>query len=142
MASAQVIKITTSDGQNFELEPKICNPSKKLSSAISSNKFIITLENTPSSVFERILAYLLYHAEKKDTQEWDDQYIKKFTGTELVNLIWSANYLEIPSLLKLSRERMIHIIENNDVNTMRNILNEKADFTKEEEDVISKTLNW
>jgi len=142
MASTRVIKVTTQDDRKFDLEHNICKQSRRLNSIFAQNKKEIKLDDISSSTFERIIAYLVYHTESDDTVSWDDQFIRKFTGIELVNLIWAANYLVIPTLLDLGKKRMIDVIDNNDVPTMRNILNVKADFTAEEEGIISQAMNW
>ncbi len=60
----------------------------------------------------------------------------------VIDLIWSANHLEIESLLNLGTERLKETIDNNDVKQIRNVLSIKSDFTKDEEDIVSYNFKW
>jgi hypothetical protein len=145
MIDNKKIKIISKDGRTFELTYSICKLSSVLLSAFNNNSDLIPeveLDNISSSILERVVAYMVYHNEIKDTEAWDNQFIDKFTGDELVDLIWSANYLKMNDLLLLGSKKLTDTINNNDPKEIRNILNIKSDFTKDEEEIIASKFEW
>lgn len=139
------VVIISKDGNSFELDNDIAKRCKLLEDEInkSTNKQIeIQLPNIYSSVLERIVSYLIYHKEVPENEAWDLQFIKKFTGDELIDLVWSANYLKINELLILAKNRLIDVFDNNNIRKVRDILSIQPNFTIDEEESVKSQFNW
>lgn len=139
------VVIISKDGNSFELDNDIAKRCKLLEDEInkSTNKQIeIQLPNIYSSVLERIVSYLIYHKEVPENEAWDLQFIKKFTGDELIDLVWSANYLKINELLVLAKNRLIDVFDNNNIRKVRDILSIQPNFTIDEEESVKSQFNW
>lgn len=139
------VVIISKDGNSFELDNDIAKRCKLLEDEInkSTNKQIeIQLPNIYSSVLERIVSYLIYHKEVPENEAWDLQFIKKFTGDELIDLVWSANYLKINELLILAKNRLIDVFDNNNIRKVRDILSIQPNFTIDEEETVKSQFNW
>ena len=140
------IIIVSKDGSSFELDYDTAKKSKMLESEMNkeSNGVPIEVEliNIHSPVLERIVSYLVYHREVPDAKTWDLQFIKKFTGDELIDLIWSANFLQINDLLELAKNRLHDVFNNNSIGKVRDILSIQPNFTKDEDEQIKNQFVW
>ena len=140
------IIIISKDGTSFELDYAMAKQSQVLLLEMEKNINLepvrFELGNINSSILERIVSYLVYHKEIEDTEKWDYNFINKFTGYELIDLIWSANYLKINDLLEIGKNRLLNVFDNNDTDKVRKILNIPPDFTEEEDDNILKKFKW
>ncbi len=142
MATLDKIRIVSKDNIIFDLDFEIAKQSELLKIEMENKNIQVELSNITSSVLEKIVAYMVYHKEVEDTKSWDKQFINKFTGNELIDLLWTADHLKIQSLLQLGKEHLITIIEVNDVSDIRDILNIKKDFNIDEEKNIQKDYEW
>jgi len=143
MNSKKII-IISKDGTPFELDYGIAKQSKILLSIMDKNNdqepIKFELRNINSSVLERIVSYLVYHNEINDTKQWDNNFINKFTGYELIDLIWSANYLKIDDLKNLGKNKFLEVFKYEDVSDIRKMLGVKSDLTKEEEEIAKNKI--
>jgi hypothetical protein len=135
------IIIVSKEGQTFELKYNVCMQSKKIIMDFKQNT-TIRLNNITTNILERIVFYMIYHSEVLDTNLWDLKFIKNFTGIELIDLIWSSNYLEMDDLCDLGTTYLMNTIDNNDPINIKNILNMKCDFTEEEKNIVNIKCNW
>ena len=140
------IIIISKDGSSFELDYDLAKRSRLLESEMSRDTYSkpmeIELANIHSAVLERIVSYLVYHKEVPETSAWDNQFIKKFTGDELIDLVWSANYLKIDDLLALAKSRLIDVFENNNIRKVRDMLSIQANLTVDEDESIRREFIW
>ena len=136
------IKIISRDNVSFDLDLKIIKKSEFLVDKIELGENVVNLTNIDSCIIEKIVAYLVYHSEIEDTKKWDIQFIKKFNGDELIDLLWVSNYLKIEDLTSLGRKFLISTIENNNIASIRKKLHIKSDFTEEEEQKIYADFIW
>jgi hypothetical protein len=140
------IIIVSKDGSSFELDYELAKRSRLLESEMSRDTYNkpmeIELANIHSAVLERIVSYLVYHKEVLETSAWDNQFIKKFTGDELIDLVWSANYLKIDDLLALAKNRLIDVFENNNIRKARDMLSIQSNLTVDEDESIRNEFIW
>lgn len=140
------IIIISKDGNSFELDYELAKRSRLLEAEMSKDTYNkpmeIELSNIHSAVLERIVSYLVYHKEVHETSAWDSQFIKKFTGDELIDLVWSANYLKIDDLLVLAKSRLIDVFENNNIRKARDMLSIQSNLTVDEDESIRNEFIW
>ena len=140
------IIIVSKDGNPFELDYGIAKQSRLLLVEMDKENYTtpakIELVNIHSSILERIVSYLVYHKEVDDTLNWDIKFIENFTGNELIDLIWSANYLKVDDLYNLGKTRLLNVFDNNEISQVRSILSIQPDFTKDEEKIVKSNFYW
>ena len=125
------VQLKSSDNKIFEVPVDILKKAKLISESLdeaSEGKEIIFLREVDSFCLEKIIEYLKHYKyfdpkeipkpfpERTDdaflrgilNDDWTFDFIKQFTLEELVNLVNSANYLQIGGLVDIIAARMGH----------------------------------
>lgn len=134
--------IKTSDNIIFNIDFKIIKQSEFFLEKIEIGENKIKLLKINSHTMEKIMSFLVYHSEIENTDQWDKQFIEKFSGDELIDILWASNFLKINDLVKLGKTYLLSLMENDNINEIRNKLNVKSNLTEDDENEINNNLNW
>ena len=155
------VQLKSSDNKIFEVPVDILKKAKLISESLdeaSEGKEIIFLREVDSFCLEKIIKYLEHYKdfdpkeipkpfpERTDdaflrgilNDDWTFDFIKQFTLEELVNLVNSANYLQIGGLVDIISARMGHEMCNCEMEEARKKFGIECDMTEEEIDEIDK----
>ena len=149
------VQLKSSDNKIFEVPVDILKKAKLISESLdeaSEGKEIIFLREVDSFYLEKIIKYLEHYKdfdpkeipkpfpERTDdaflrgilNDDWTFDFIKQFTLEELVNLVNSANYLQIGGLVDIIAARMGHEMCNCEIEEGRKKFGIECDMTEEE----------
>ena len=155
------VQLKSSDNKIFEVPVDILKKAKLISESLdeaSEEKETIFLREVGSFSLEKIIQYLEHYKdfdpkeipkpfpERTDdaflrgilNDDWTFDFIKQFTLEELVNLVNSANYLQIGGLVDIIAARMGQEICNCELEEARKKFGIECDMTEEEIDEIDK----
>ncbi|KAL5577680.1 hypothetical protein UlMin_019379 [Ulmus minor] len=125
----------------------------------------IPLPNVTSKILSKVIEYCKKHVETPKLDEhattiddelkaWDADFVKVDQATlfDLILRLWvnlclcvvllAANYLNIKSLMDLTCQTMVDMIEGKTPEEIRKTFNIKNDFTPEEEDEVCRENQW
>ncbi|GMR59680.1 hypothetical protein PMAYCL1PPCAC_29875, partial [Pristionchus mayeri] len=155
-----LVSLLSSDGHQFLIESTDIRRSGTISRIIEvfttdenedddilvSNQ--IPLSNVSSTVLEKVLQWCSHHANCEDRRteieeisEWNRRYLE-MENEHLVDLILSANYLDIQQLLELCCMHIGRIIKGKSADEIRRAFQIENDLTPEEEEQIVKETAW
>ncbi|KAH7511855.1 SKP1-like protein 1A [Ziziphus jujuba] len=151
MASKK-ITLKSSEGEAFEVEEAVAVQSETIKHMIEDDCVDngIPLPNMSSKILAMVIEYCNKHkdvaansnnGEDQDLKAWDTDFAKVDQAT-LVDLILSANYLNIKSLLDLTCQAVADMIKGKSPEEIRMTFNIKNDFTPEEEEAIRNENRW
>ena len=155
------VQLKSSDNKIFEVPVDILQKAKLFSDLLDEaceEKEIIFLREVVSFNLEKIILYLEHYKdfepkeipkpfpERTDdaflrgilNDDWTFDFIKQFTLEELVNLVNSANYLQIGGLVDIIAARMGQEMCNCELEEARKKFGIECDMTEEEIDEIDK----
>jgi S-phase kinase-associated protein 1 len=141
--------LISSDGGRFNIDKKSAEKSGLLKGLIVDFKVDaeIPLQDVSGDILEKIVEYLVYYKDKKPkeiprplqnpnllevTDKWDVDFIYGITLPQTVEMINSANFMDIRSLLDLACARIACIMLEKPVDEARRILGIECDMTDEE----------
>lgn len=160
--SKQTIKVQSSDGDVFDVEPEVIKLSNTINTMLQDlgmdpeeQSEAIPLQNVNAAILKKVIQWCQYHkddpppAEDDDNKEkrtddissWDAEFLKVDQGT-LFELILAANYLDIKGLLDVTCKTVANMIKGKTPDEIRRTFNIKNDFTPEEEEQIRKENAW
>jgi len=164
--SKQMIKVESSDHEQFEVEREVIKLSTTINTMLqdlgmdssdASEEMTdpIPLQNVNAAILKKVIAWCQYHkndvfsTEDSDNKEkrtddipsWDVEFLKVDQGT-LFELILAANYLDIKGLLDVTCKTVANMIKGKTPEEIRRTFNIKNDFTPEEEEQIRKENAW
>ena len=152
------IKLTASDGTEFEVDRAVANMSTTVKNLLDDMDGVentpIPLPNASSKILPKVIDYCKYHlehdvtmttsTEEKQTNDiipWDQEFCKVDQET-LFGLIMAANYLDIKALLDLTCKTFANMIHGKTPEEIRKLFNIENDFTPEEEEQARKENEW
>ena len=158
---SEKVQLKTKDNKIFEVPVDILKKAKLISESLDEayeKKEVIFLREVDSFCLEKIIEYLKHYKyfdpkeipkpfpERTDdaflrgilNDDWTFDFIKQFTLEELVNLVNSANYLQIGGLVDIIAARMGQEICNCELEEARKKFGIECDMTEEEIDEIDK----
>lgn len=159
MAEKRIVKLTSSDEQEFEVTIEVAQTSVTIKNMLedmdSMATEVIPLPNVTGKILSKVIEYAKYHLEhptpvsedKKDEKRtddiipWDQEFCKVDQAT-LFELILAANYLDIKPLLDLTCKTVANMIKGKTPEEIRKTFNIKNDFTPEEEEQVRKENEW
>jgi S-phase kinase-associated protein 1 len=158
------ITLVTKDSIEHICEKRIYKHSKYLndlfdsSSQIDSDEDIkINLENIDNQTLTEIIKFLDYYHDKPFekipkplrsddlsvcVEDWYVEYLNNMGMEILFEVIKSANFLEIESLLDLTCAKVATMLKGKSVEEIRETFGIENDFTPEEEEEIKKENTW
>ncbi|KAJ3000666.1 hypothetical protein HDV02_004351 [Globomyces sp. JEL0801] len=144
-----MVKLTSSDGQEFNVEEDIITQSaliKNMLSDLDVGDTSIPLPNVTGHILTKGDAPPPQEEEMKakssdDIDEWDRNFITVDQGT-LFEIILAANYMDMQGLLDLGCKTVANMIKGKTVEEIRKTFNITNDFTPEEEEQIRKENEW
>ena len=149
------VQLKSSDNKIFEVPVDILKKAKLISESLdeaSEGKEIIFLREVDSFCLEKTIKYLEHYKdfdpkeipktfpERTDdaflrgilNDDWTFDFIKQFTLEELVNLVNSANYLQIEGLINIIAAKLAHEMCNCEIEEARKKFGIECDMTEEE----------
>ena len=158
---SEKVQLKTKDNKIFEVPVDILKKAKLISESLDEayeKKEVIFLREVDSVCLEKIIEYLKHYKyfdpkeipkpfpERTDdaflrgilNDDWTFDFIKQFTLEELVNLVNSANYLQIGGLVDIIAARMGQEMCNCELEEARKKFGIECDMTEEEIDEIDK----
>ncbi|KAK4058522.1 hypothetical protein OIO90_000684 [Microbotryomycetes sp. JL221] len=153
------VKLSTSDNEQFEVEPEVANRSvliKNMIEDLGETDQHIPLPNVSSNVLKKVLEWCEHHkndpepvAEDLDDtrrrtteiSDWDSKFIQ-VDQEMLFEIILAANYLDIKPLLDVGCKTVANMIKGKQPEEIRKLFNIVNDFTPEEEAQIKKENEW
>ncbi|KAG4102473.1 E3 ubiquitin ligase SCF complex, Skp subunit [Neocallimastix lanati (nom. inval.)] len=152
-----MVKLTSSDGQEFTISKEVAYQSVLLKNMIEdvldSEENPIPLPNVSGPILVKVIEYATHHKDdpvkppvegprtSEITDEWDKEFMNIDQGS-LYELILAANYLDIKDLLDLGCKTVANMIKGKKVEELRKLFNIQNDFTPEEEEQIKKENAW
>ena len=150
MEDERIRKIKSNDGKLFEIDEKCLELSKVLKGM--ANDFADVSEELPvnevdSKNLEKIINYLKHHKDEKPKEipkplpspdlkpllsQWDYDFITPLTLEECVDLVNSANFLDIEGLVNLTSAKLASEMLNCSIEEAREKFGIKCDMTVEE----------
>ena len=146
-SDGKVIRLRSSDGEEFEVEEAVANQSQTIRHMIEDDCADdgIPLPNVTAKILSKVIEYCKNHVESNsgddELKSWDAEFMK-VDLTVLYDLILAANYLDIGGLLHLTCQTVADMIKGKTPEEIRNLLNIKNDFTPEEEKEIRRENQW
>ncbi|BGP38685.1 hypothetical protein JCM10449v2_002620 [Rhodotorula kratochvilovae] len=165
-AAAAKVKLSTSDGEEFEVERDVANRSVLIKNMlegtprplhhVGESDQAIPLPNVSANVLKKVLEWCEHH--KKDPEpiaedlddnrrktteisDWDAKFIQ-VDQEMLFEIILAANYLDIKPLLDVGCKTVANMIKGKQPEEIRKLFNIVNDFTPEEEAQIKKENEW
>jgi hypothetical protein len=141
-------KIVLQDGVELYIEKEVIKNSPILAELFKDQftdqyKPFIVIPNLDIKIFAHIVSFIRHLViSVKDAEEFGARLVENMDYNTLIDIIHTAHFLEVELLVKISSYRLTYIIENNDVNNIRKILNINNDFTSEEELALEQDLAW
>jgi len=149
------VKLTSSDGQTFEVDEEVANESQTVKNMIedTGTEEVVPLPNVPGKILAKVIEYCKFHVEankkiddkpaktEDDIKTWDTEFVRVDQGT-LFDLILAANYLNIKGLLDLTCQTVANMIKGKTPEEIRKTFNIKNDFTPEEEEEVRRENQW
>ena len=152
---SEKVQLKTKDNKIFEVPVDILKKAKLISESLDEayeKKEVIFLREVDSFCLEKIIEYLKHYKyfdpkeipkpfpERTDdaflrgilNDDWTFDFIKQFTLEELVNLVNSANYLQIGGLVDIISARMGHEMCNCEIEEAEKKFGIECDLTEEE----------
>ncbi|ORY52280.1 E3 ubiquitin ligase SCF complex, Skp subunit [Rhizoclosmatium globosum] len=151
-----MVKITSSDNQEFNISKEIANQSVLIKNMLEdvgeADDQPIPLPNVSGAILQKVR----HHAQRRppaapeeetkpksseDIEERDKEFMNVDQGT-LFEIILAANYLDMKNLLDLGCKTVANMIKGKSVEEIRKTFNIVNDFTPEEEEQIRKENEW
>ncbi|KAL1561106.1 SKP1-like protein 1A [Salvia divinorum] len=158
--SGKKIILRSSDGEVFEVDEAVAVESQTIKHMIEDDCVdnVIPIPNVTGKILSKVIEYCKKHvdaaassastkAEDKvassddDLKAFDADFVKVDQAT-LFDLILSANYLNIKSLLDLTCQTVADMIKGKTPEEIRKTFNIKNDFTPEEEEEVRRENQW
>ncbi|KAJ0967013.1 hypothetical protein J5N97_023930 [Dioscorea zingiberensis] len=143
----KIIKIQSSDGQEFEVEQPAAEMSrliKQVLEAGDNSEDTIKVPEVKGEVLSKVLEYCKKHAESNNSKElkvWDKSFVDVNLPT-LYNLIAASDFLRVKDLQILTCSRVANIIKGKSVDDIRTTFNISNDLSPEEEADVRKENQW
>ena len=143
----KTIKVKSSDGKVIELSTKAASKSKLLSGVIQDypEDSEFPLNKINGETLEKVKEYLVHYQDSeprqiekplpKDFKDCVDEWDYKFIGddnTQILAIIFAANFMDIKPLLELAAAKVATLIRGTTTERIRKDF-EIKDFSKEEE---------
>jgi S-phase kinase-associated protein 1 len=142
--------LTSKEGKKFKVSKKAVLKSGLIRDILEdedeSNKEDIPLPNASSQALEKVIQYCEHYKDEdplplekplsKRIEELVCDFDRKFLIMDLdvlLDLIMTANYLNIPSLLELACGKVASLLKGKSIEQLREFLGIVNDFTPEEE---------
>ena len=147
MDDEKTIKVKSSDGKVIELSTKAASKSKLLSGVIQDypEDSEFPLNKINGATLEKVKEYLVHYQDSeprqiekplpKDFKDCVDEWDYKFIGddnTQILAIIFAANFMDIKPLLELAAAKVATLIRGTTTESIRKDF-EIKDFSKEEE---------
>ena len=161
---ADKILLVTNESGEYICEKNVYKYSNYLNNLVESSNEIsgeeemkIVLSSINNKTLEEIINFLKYYDTNPFKQipkplrsddlsacvdEWYVKYLENMELELLFEVIKSANFLEIESLLDITCAKVATMLKGKSVEEIRNIFGIENDFTPEEEEEIKKENNW
>ncbi|KAJ3294551.1 suppressor of kinetochore protein mutant [Rhizoclosmatium sp. JEL0117] len=154
-----MVKITSSDNQEFNISKEIANQSVLIKNMLEdvgeADDQPIPLPNVSGAILQKVIEYATMHKDdppaapeeetkpksSEDIEERDKEFMNVDQGT-LFEIILAANYLDMKNLLDLGCKTVANMIKGKSVEEIRKTFNIVNDFTPEEEEQIRKENEW
>jgi S-phase kinase-associated protein 1 len=157
-----IIRLVTSDGKSTVCDESIIHASGFLQNMVrdyqSSNQegpIDVSLPNTNSIILSKVAEFCQHHRndlpwtaetisklrQEATMEHWDEQFCKVDQKT-LFDLMISANFLNIPSLLEVTCKTVADMIRGKSPDEIRSTFNIEKDLTPEEEEAIRQENVW
>ncbi|CAG8722657.1 5258_t:CDS:2, partial [Acaulospora colombiana] len=149
MTEVKTVKLTSSEGTEFQVERNVAEKSvllKNMLEDVGESDMAVPLPNVTGPILIKVIEYCTHHRDdpvisqedenKKtsdDIDDWDEEFCKVDQGT-LFELILAANYLDIKPLLDLTCKTVANMIKKKSPEEIRRTFNIENDFTPEEEE--------
>ena len=97
----KIVSLESRDGRIFRVSEKIGKESALISMMLEfSEGGSIPIPNVNGNILEKVIRFITYYHEKKsEDKEWDKSFYSELTPSQLIEIILSANYLDIKKLL-------------------------------------------
>ncbi|XP_022093132.1 S-phase kinase-associated protein 1-like isoform X2 [Acanthaster planci] len=155
------IKLSSSDGEIFELDVEIAKQSVTIKTMLEDlgvdedDDEAIPLPNVNSAILRKVIKWCTYHKDDPPPPEDDENrekrtddlcgydldFLKVDQGT-LFELILAANYLDIKGLLDSTCKTVANMIKGKTPEEIRKTFNIKNDFSPAEEEQVRKENSW
>ena len=150
MESTFIVKIRSKNGKVYEINERCLEMSeflKNLASGLTNPEEELYFKEIDDKYLEKIIEYLKHHQYEKPEEipkplpsadlkpllsEWDYEFIMPFTLKECVDLINSANDLDINELVNLCSARLAYEMINCSIEEAREKFGIVPDMTEEE----------
>ena len=132
-----VVKLESSDGQEFVVEAEIANKSVLLRNILDDiGEFddALHLPNVTGPILNKVIEYCTYHrkdpiidelepvvqevAAEEEIEEWDREFCKVDKAV-LFDLVLAANYLDIKTLIVLTCKTVANMIKGKSIEEIR-----------------------
>lgn len=155
MADDDKVKLSSQDGQDFEVEVRVAKMSDTVRNLIEDAGIEnpIPLPNVTGKILAKVVEYCNQHIndpvseEKTDEKRtddiipWDLDFCKVDQET-LFEIILAANYLDIKPLLDVTCKTVANMIKGKTPEEIRKTFGIENDFTPEEEEQVRKENEW
>ncbi|ESQ30628.1 hypothetical protein EUTSA_v10012113mg [Eutrema salsugineum] len=146
------IVLKSSDGETFEVEEAVALQSQTVAAHMVEDSCVgneIPLENVTGQILAKVIEYCKKHVvvdgdgvSSEELKNWDAEFMKNMDQSTLFHLILAADYLNIESLLDLTCETVVRVIETKTVEEIRTFFSAENDYTPEEEAQFRKENSW
>ncbi|KAJ3028433.1 UNVERIFIED_CONTAM: hypothetical protein HDU68_001659 [Siphonaria sp. JEL0065] len=154
-----MVKLTSSDGQEFTIASEIANQSILIKGMLEDvgelEDQAIPLPNVTGKTLERVINYCISHKDdppadpeakpkpSEDIDEKDKEFMAALDRSEKFEIILAANYLDIKSLLDLGCKTIANMIKGKSTEEVMEALGiEDSGFTPEEIEQIKRDNDW
>jgi len=152
------LTLISQDGEKFQIPLQVATLSALVKTMYEGDKSEknIPLQNVKSTILRKVIEYMTFHNGNppKDIEkplksanmrevvsDWDATFVEVDQET-LFELILSANYMDIKSLLDLTCAKLASMLKGKTPEEIRRRFNIVNDFTPEEEEAVRAENKW
>ncbi|KAF8117572.1 hypothetical protein N665_0009s0092 [Sinapis alba] len=154
MSTSNKITLTSSDGENFEIEEAVAREFEIVANMIEDDcaSGSIPLANVTAKDLSAAIEYCKTHVEAGSVEnneeaadklkKWDEDFLANYDNAMIFNLMLAANYLNCKGLLNLTCQKVADNIKDLQPEEVREIFKIENDFTEEEEAKVRSENEW
>jgi S-phase kinase-associated protein 1 len=144
-----IVQLFTGDGSVFYVGENVAKQSKTIADLIEEVGVDgiddpIPIPNVSPEILDIILNFCEFNLEyhpKDDIEEFDSKFFD-IECKRLLEIVSAANFLNIPDLLDKSCSAIASLLCGKTPSELREILDVKTEYTKEEKEAVMKENRW
>jgi len=162
--AAKMMKMTSSDGKEFEVDRKVAEMFKVVKDMLAAlgegaeNPDVpVPAQNVRGVILKKIIEWADHHKDDPDTEDeeeqyrdrrtddipkWDQEFLAKMTNEQVYETLQACNYLDLKPLLEICCKTVCNWMKGKSVEEVRTLFGIETDYTPEEDEALKKENAW